>query len=225
MVVLKKHVLVMSFLGQDGQPAPKLKEAAERMSEAELETAYSQVVEMMSQLYSQCHLVHADLSEYNILWWEKEAWFIDVSQAVEPIHPSGLDFLLRDCINVYNVSLASLHQSILPLTLASVFQQERFVRPGAPRVVQPGLGTGGDGWLRGRDPQSDQAISEDPGGEVGPGGEGGPGGGGGQLRVLLGGESRPDQNTRKRHPGSRPAQAGQVSPILLVLKVRQREKS
>merc|ERR1719481_79572 len=56
----------------------------------------------MEQLYTVCHLVHADLSEYNILWYEKEAWFIDVSQAVEPIHPSGLDFLLRDCTNVYN---------------------------------------------------------------------------------------------------------------------------
>ena len=112
--MLKKHVLVMSFLGQDGRPAPKLKEAAERMTEAELEMAYSQVVEMMSQLYTQCHLVHADLSEYNILWWEKEAWFIDVSQAVEPIHPSGLDFLLRDCINVYNVSLTSLCTCAFP---------------------------------------------------------------------------------------------------------------
>ena len=41
------------------------------------------------------------LSEYNILWHEKECWFIDVSQSVEPIHPSGLEFLLRDCSNVY----------------------------------------------------------------------------------------------------------------------------
>ena len=56
----------------------------------------------MRTLYSECHLVHADLSEYNILWWQKEAWFIDVSQAVEPIHPSGLDFLLRDCTNIIN---------------------------------------------------------------------------------------------------------------------------
>ena len=84
------------------------------MREAELEMAYSQVVEMMSQLYIQCLLVNADLSEYNILWWEKEAWFIDVSQAVEPIHPSGLDFLLRDCINVYNVSLTSLCTCTFP---------------------------------------------------------------------------------------------------------------
>ena len=102
-VVLKKHVLLMSFIGHEGRPAPKLKEAAERMSGQELEMAYNQIVEMMCSLYSNCHLVHADLSEYNILWWQKEAWFIDVSQAVEPIHPSGLDFLLRDCTNIYNV--------------------------------------------------------------------------------------------------------------------------
>jgi len=101
-VTLKKHVLVMSFIGSEGRPAPKLKEAADHMSDKDLARAYQQVVEMMEQLYSDCHLVHADLSEYNILWWQKEVWFIDVSQAVEPIHPSGLDFLLRDCTNIYN---------------------------------------------------------------------------------------------------------------------------
>jgi len=99
-VVLRKHVLVMSFIGAEGRPAPKLKEAVERMSEKQMADAYNQVVEMMVQLYHVCHLVHADLSEYNILWWEKECWFIDVSQAVEPIHPSGLDFLFRDCTNI-----------------------------------------------------------------------------------------------------------------------------
>ena len=42
-VVLKKHVLLMSFIGQDGKPAPKLKDAADRMSKHELESAYNQV--------------------------------------------------------------------------------------------------------------------------------------------------------------------------------------
>jgi len=101
-VVLKKHVLVMSFIGAEGRPAPKLKDAAERMSEMQMGQAYTQVVEMMVTLYNTCHLVHADLSEYNILWWEKECWLIDVSQAVEPIHPSGLDFLYRDCTNIHS---------------------------------------------------------------------------------------------------------------------------
>ena len=44
--------------------------------------------------------MHADLSEYNILWHDKECWYIDVSQAVEPNHPHGLEFLMRDCRNV-----------------------------------------------------------------------------------------------------------------------------
>ena len=42
-VLLKKHVLLMSFIGQEGRPAPKLKEAAERMSTEELGVAYHQV--------------------------------------------------------------------------------------------------------------------------------------------------------------------------------------
>jgi len=101
-VVLKKHVLVMSFIGQDGQPAPKLKDAVAHMSNATVETAYHQVVEMMVDLYNKCSLVHADLSEYNILWSDGECWFIDVSQSVEPIHPSGLNFLFRDATNISN---------------------------------------------------------------------------------------------------------------------------
>jgi len=101
-VLLKKHVLVMSFIGADGRPAPKLKDAADKMSGKDLQSAYDQIVDMMAQMYNVSHLVHADLSEYNILWWDKECWIIDVSQAVEPIHPSGLDFLFRDCTNMYN---------------------------------------------------------------------------------------------------------------------------
>merc|ERR1719433_2566676 len=97
-VLLKKHVLVMSFIGHEGRPAPKLKDA--QLSSTEWELAYHDVVETMKTLYDQCHLVHADLSEYNILWHDKECWYIDVSQAVEPNHPQGLEFLLRDCRNV-----------------------------------------------------------------------------------------------------------------------------
>ena len=97
-VLLKKHVLVMSFIGHEGCPAPKLKEA--QLSSAEWELAYEDVVKTMRVLYNECHLVHADLSEYNILWHDSECWYIDVSQAVEPNHPNGLEFLFRDCRNI-----------------------------------------------------------------------------------------------------------------------------
>merc|ERR1711915_55326 len=101
-VLLKKHVLVMSFIGSDGKPAPKIKDAVEGMTKAQVSDAYNQVVSMMVDMYNICHLVHADLSEYNILWYEEECWIIDVSQSVEPIHPSGLNFLYRDCSNISN---------------------------------------------------------------------------------------------------------------------------
>lgn len=54
----------------------------------------------MKRMYSHCHLVHSDLSAFNLLWHRGQVHFIDVSQSVEPTHPHGLEFLLRDCTNV-----------------------------------------------------------------------------------------------------------------------------
>lgn len=97
-VLLKKHILVMSFIGHDQVPAPKLKEV--KLSSEEMTDAYYQTLHLMQQLYNECTLVHADLSEYNMLWHAGKVWLIDVSQSVEPTHPHGLEFLFRDCRNV-----------------------------------------------------------------------------------------------------------------------------
>ncbi|KAM9331634.1 serine/threonine-protein kinase RIO3 [Pholidichthys leucotaenia] len=97
-VLLKKHILVMSFIGKDHVPAPKLKDAM--LGSEDMKNAYYQVLHMMQQLYKECNLVHADLSEYNMLWHKGKVWLIDVSQSVEPTHPHGLEFLFRDCRNV-----------------------------------------------------------------------------------------------------------------------------
>ncbi|XP_062121341.1 serine/threonine-protein kinase RIO3 [Drosophila sulfurigaster albostrigata] len=99
-VVLKKHVLVMRFIGDNHNAAPKLKDA--RLTVAELSCAYEEIVAAMHKLYNEAKLVHADLSEYNILWYEDKCWFIDVAQSVEPEHPSALEFLMRDCGNIVN---------------------------------------------------------------------------------------------------------------------------
>lgn len=58
----------------------------------------------MKNLYQKANLIHADLSEYNILWHNDTCYFIDVSQAVEPSHENAFHFLMRDCENVINVS-------------------------------------------------------------------------------------------------------------------------
>lgn len=52
---------------------------------------------IVRRMYQRCKLVHADLSEYNLLYYKEEVWVIDVSQAVEHDHPMALDFLRRDC--------------------------------------------------------------------------------------------------------------------------------
>lgn len=44
--------------------------------------------------------MHADLSEYNILFHNGHLWIIDVSQSVEHDHPSAFDFLRNDIKNV-----------------------------------------------------------------------------------------------------------------------------
>lgn len=102
-VHLKTHVLVMSFIGENHRPAPKLKEV--QLDEADLIGAYDEVCEGMKSMYTKANLIHADLSEYNILWHPKErkCYFIDVSQSVEPSHENAFKFLYRDCQNITNV--------------------------------------------------------------------------------------------------------------------------
>lgn len=51
-------------------------------------------------MYHECRLIHADLSEYNILYYNKTLYIIDVSQSVEHDHPHALAFLMKDCINI-----------------------------------------------------------------------------------------------------------------------------
>ncbi|XP_058819869.1 serine/threonine-protein kinase RIO3 isoform X2 [Topomyia yanbarensis] len=97
-VALRKNVLVMSFIGQNLVPAPKLKEAV--LNEAQMICAYEEMVEIMHKLYNEARLVHADLSEYNVLWHDEQCWIIDVAQSVEPGHPGALEFLMRDCNNI-----------------------------------------------------------------------------------------------------------------------------
>lgn len=99
-VILKKHMLVMSFLGEDHVPARQLKET--ELSACELAIAYEDCITTMKKLYCEAHLVHADLSEYNILWHNGHCWFIDVSQAIDRNHPRALEFLFRDCNNICN---------------------------------------------------------------------------------------------------------------------------
>lgn len=97
-ILLRSHVLVMEFIGKDGWPAPKLKDV--ELSGSKARELYRDSVEMMWAMYSKCKLVHADLSEFNLLYHEGKIVIIDVSQSVEHEHPHALEFLRKDCTNI-----------------------------------------------------------------------------------------------------------------------------
>jgi len=89
----------MEFIGKEGWPAPLLKNAD--ISEDGLaEKLYLDCVQMVRTMYRKCRLVHADLSEFNMIVHEKELYIIDVSQSVEHDHPSSLVFLRSDIANI-----------------------------------------------------------------------------------------------------------------------------
>ncbi|EME45438.1 hypothetical protein DOTSEDRAFT_128768, partial [Dothistroma septosporum NZE10] len=102
-VYLKAHVLVMGFIGSSrGTPAPRLRdvEFAAEEAESRWRDVYVELLCCMRKLYQICRLVHADLSEYNLLYHKSKLYVIDVSQSVEHDHPRSLEFLRMDIKNV-----------------------------------------------------------------------------------------------------------------------------
>ncbi|QRV77655.1 atypical/RIO/RIO1 protein kinase [Ceratobasidium sp. AG-Ba] len=98
-IEVRENVLVMGFLGdKDGWAAPRLKDAS--IEPSHLPSLYAELIIVMRRLYHVCKLVHADLSEYNILYHNAHLYIIDVSQSVEHDHPSAFDFLRKDIQNV-----------------------------------------------------------------------------------------------------------------------------
>ncbi|KAF7511109.1 hypothetical protein GJ744_005340 [Endocarpon pusillum] len=100
---LRLHVLAMAFIGdRKGVPAPRLKdvEFSGSHSAQRWRRIYIELLAYMQTMYQVCRLVHADLSEYNVLFHDDIPWIIDVSQSVEHDHPRSLEFLRMDIKNV-----------------------------------------------------------------------------------------------------------------------------
>ena len=85
---LTRNVLVMEFLGENGWPAPRLKDV--ELTKKSYERVYKRLILILRDMYQKCRLVHGDLSEYNLLYYKK----------VEIDHPNALHFLRSDCKNV-----------------------------------------------------------------------------------------------------------------------------
>lgn len=116
-LMLRSHVLLMSFIGKNDMPAPLLKNAA--LSESKARELYLQIIENMRRMYQDARLVHADLSEFNMLYNDGDAYIIDVSQSVEHDHPHALEFLRKDCANVNDFFLK---RGVAVMTLRELFE-------------------------------------------------------------------------------------------------------
>lgn len=116
-IACDKNVLIMEFIGKGGIAAPKLRDVPlEVLSlDFELEELFLRIVSYMRIMYEKGRMVHADLSEFNILMKgyaeqevagvnaaeiEIEPIMIDMGQSLLLEHPNADAFLKRDVRNI-----------------------------------------------------------------------------------------------------------------------------
>jgi RIO kinase 1 len=93
---VQRNILIMEFIGKDGLPAPTMQQQPPRKPKR----VRKALLKGISRLYHKAQLVHADLSEYNIMLLKKKPIIIDISQAVVRDHPHSEAFFERDVRNV-----------------------------------------------------------------------------------------------------------------------------
>jgi len=99
--VYMKNVLLMEFLGENEKASPTLIEIGKNLPEfVDVEEFFWKIVENLKKLYQKAELVHADVSEYNIMLHEDEPYLIDMGQAVLIDHPYANSYLERDVKNL-----------------------------------------------------------------------------------------------------------------------------
>eukprot|EP00834_Sanchytrium_tribonematis_P004281 NODE_202_length_13094_cov_1.571528.p3 type:complete len:450 gc:universal NODE_202_length_13094_cov_1.571528:764-2113(+) len=100
---VKLHIILMEFIGNVNNEDDV--EAAPRIGDVKGDTEfwseiYIEILLILYRIYHDAQLIHADFSEYNILFHNEKLWVIDVAQAVERNHPHALEFLKADISNV-----------------------------------------------------------------------------------------------------------------------------
>lgn len=93
-LALGDNAMLMEYVGGLDAPAPALHQA--RLSRAEARRLYPRLMEDVERMLV-AGRVHADLSAYNVLYWQGQVWLIDFPQAVDPrVHPDALPLFRRD---------------------------------------------------------------------------------------------------------------------------------
>jgi len=96
---IKNNILVMEYIGDGPNPAPKLKDIKNLKN---IKAVFEELLDFIKILYQKAKLVHGDLSEFNILYHNRKPIVIDISQAVSIQHPKAEEYLVRDIRNLFN---------------------------------------------------------------------------------------------------------------------------
>ncbi len=108
-IACNNNVLVMEFIGAEGIAAPRLRDIPIEILQRDfdLNELLTCIVGYLKSLYKKANLVHADLSEFNILMrgyveneLEVEPVLIDMGQSLLLSHPNADEFLRRDVGNI-----------------------------------------------------------------------------------------------------------------------------
>ena len=94
-VITSSHnAILMEFFGDESQGAPILHSVTPAPDE--LPRLFEQLKQNVQAMLAS-YVVHADLSPYNVLYWEGEPKIIDVPQAVDAVrHPMAFELFTRD---------------------------------------------------------------------------------------------------------------------------------
>jgi RIO kinase 1 len=97
-VAYADDLFYLEYVGARDGAAPQLARA--RLDRAAVADAWDQLLDALHRMCGE-GIAHADLSAFNILWWDGRVVLIDFPQAVEiAVNPQGLEYLHRDVHNV-----------------------------------------------------------------------------------------------------------------------------
>ena len=88
------NIIAMEFIG-DEQPALTLREIKDVSYDQ-----FKSIIEQIKNLYVKTKLVHGDLSEYNIFYYNQNIIIFDMAQSVLTSHPLAETLLERDIKNI-----------------------------------------------------------------------------------------------------------------------------
>jgi RIO kinase 1 len=90
--------MLLQYLGEGDTSAPQLREL--RLDRDEAGEILARLLRVIERFLLR-DIIHADLSAYNVLWWEERPWIIDFPQAVDArFNSNAHEFLRRDVLRL-----------------------------------------------------------------------------------------------------------------------------